>query len=787
MGELLRLALLLLALTASAGAQTISAAPAIVTNGFNGTISLAGVSTGWTAGTPGTPTFTVSGTGCSLSNQVISSTTAATLTLTVGTVDCIITDPSTSATTTVSNPRAVQTWHINKIGGIRFSANVPTGTCDGTANTAPVGSTPNQHCAFNDMRYMWQDGSTFSYFNIASIMLPGDTMLLHGSIADGVDWRVGFASSTGYCDPSGFPCFGFSGDPSDSVMPPPPSGSPAHLTRILGANFGACTSQTARTQVHGGYAGLFDVMDLRNTAYLDLECVDLTDYAACGQSGQSPACTGANDFSQYGIRANNQMPHFTMTDVTMHGLSVAGMLGPTADGAVFTDVWWNGNAGAGWNADDGTTGTGHLLVQNFKIEGNGCVEEYPIVDAMPYSQCTDQTAGGYGDGFGTTTTTGTTAWFIDFENGTVNYNTQDGLDMLHAQGAGSRTTVNRVLAYGNMGQQLKVGSDGGTVMTNNLVFANCAAMSFAITGFPTGFNTVLTDFCRAGDEAVIVSLHDGSTSIVAGNTIYGFRGGSTIDSFGDLGGIVCAAGSCGATSLITYADNILVGFDPLATGRFPAQYFLQDDPPGIFATNPFTNSGTIYQNNVQFQTDNACPDTGMTFAICVAPQVVDVTWHDFGTTNVTPSSGSANVVGAGVAVTGLTTDFAGVTRPNPPSIGALEFGSGSTVATPIASPVAGTYATTQTVSLSTATGGATICYTIDGSTPAAATAGTCSHGTTYSTAITVATTTTINALGTLSGATNSSIFTGLYTITPSVAAPSFLKGTIIVKGSATFK
>lgn len=104
------------------------------------------------------------------------------------------------------------------------------------------------------------------------------------------------------------------------------------------------------------------------------------------------------------------------------------------------------------------------------------------------------------------------------------------------------------------------------------------------------------------------------------------------------------------------------------------------------------------------------------------------------------------------------------------------FTIGSTAAAPTASPVPGTYSSTQTVTLTTTTGGATICYTIDGSTPLAATPGTCSHGTTYSGTISVATTQTIKAIATISGSTNSAVQSFAYTITPSAActlAPNY--------------
>lgn len=88
------------------------------------------------------------------------------------------------------------------------------------------------------------------------------------------------------------------------------------------------------------------------------------------------------------------------------------------------------------------------------------------------------------------------------------------------------------------------------------------------------------------------------------------------------------------------------------------------------------------------------------------------------------------------------------------------------VATPTFSPGAGSYSSAQTVTISTSTGGATLCYTTDGSTPTEV-ANACSGGTTqtYTTPITVSTSETVKALGTLSGLTDSSVGSALYTIT----------------------
>jgi glucosylceramidase len=90
-------------------------------------------------------------------------------------------------------------------------------------------------------------------------------------------------------------------------------------------------------------------------------------------------------------------------------------------------------------------------------------------------------------------------------------------------------------------------------------------------------------------------------------------------------------------------------------------------------------------------------------------------------------------------------------------------------ATPAFSPAPGTYTSAQSVSLSDATNGASIYYTIDGSTPTSK-----STLFTAGTPITVSATTTINAIATATGDTNSAIATGTYTINlPVTATPTF--------------
>ncbi len=86
-----------------------------------------------------------------------------------------------------------------------------------------------------------------------------------------------------------------------------------------------------------------------------------------------------------------------------------------------------------------------------------------------------------------------------------------------------------------------------------------------------------------------------------------------------------------------------------------------------------------------------------------------------------------------------------------------------TILTPVAAPSftpgAGSYTSAQSVTISTSTGGATIRYTTDGSTPSE------THGTVYSAPVTISATTTLQAIAYESGWSDSPVASGTYLLT----------------------
>jgi hypothetical protein len=112
-----------------------------------------------------------------------------------------------------------------------------------------------------------------------------------------------------------------------------------------------------------------------------------------------------------------------------------------------------------------------------------------------------------------------------------------------------------------------------------------------------------------------------------------------------------------------------------------------------------------------------------------------------------------------------------------------------TCVAPVFSPAAGSFSSVQSVTITSSTGGAAIHYTTDGTTPT-------SGSTLYTGALTIGSTLTLKGLATLTGHLDSTVTSGLYTITippppgltvttPSSAVPSASGVTVDLKGTST--
>lgn len=550
------------------------------------------------------------------------------------------------------------TWYIRPDGGTRYSANMPNGQCDGKADVAYSGAGTNQHCAFKDYRFLYDDQS---YQNSGWVIAGGDTVIIRGG-----PWRVGYdqgnSASDAWCNGTG--------DPYDCVNPTIPAGSAKQHTRILGENYSSC-NQSNMTQLYGGY-GLYEALNLQGAQYLDVQCIELTRHSQCiifgvpAVPGNCSSSLPIDDYAKNGIATDVNTHDVLLQDMWIHGFPSRGIIGPI--GGVVTaervDIAYNG--GAGWDFDDGTgshiiDGSGYGTasvngVWNFKdsiIEWNGCNQQYPGKAAV---SCYGQSDGGYGDGVGTPPGTCFTA---NVDHSIFRYNTQDGLDLLHMNMGNCSLTVTNSQSYGNNGQQYKIGpATSPAIFTNNTMVSNCRRLSAPMTGQPANYNQHLGDFCRAGD-AVAIDMAQGGSMLIANNTFVSYSP-TTFD-------IVCAVADCSNSSL-TVENNIVMGYSD------PAYDYGGTNGPGLYFGTPVGH--VVRSNNLYYGFGHGfgCP-TGYPNELCGSPQFVNQpVWtgeqsldnFDFHLTNGSPA------IGAGLPVPGITLDFSGLTRGNPPAIGAFE-------------------------------------------------------------------------------------------------------------------
>jgi WD40 repeat protein len=191
-------------------------------------------------------------------------------------------------------------------------------------------------------------------------------------------------------------------------------------------------------------------------------------------------------------------------------------------------------------------------------------------------------------------------------------------------------------------------------------------------------------------------------------------------------------------------DGETIVFLGNGTGKFVAGATAPTFVPEFIGVGDFNGDGLP---------DLAIPDTAFgTTAILLSQFVQTVALSDV----KLPEGGSQQVE----AIYGGDSAFAASTSSK------ISLTSPQTVATPAFSPVAGTYTTAQSVKITSATAGATIYYTTNGTAPTTA-------STKYTAAIAVAASETITSIAVASGFTTSAVASAAYVIEKPAATPVF--------------
>ena len=77
---------------------------------------------------------------------------------------------------------------------------------------------------------------------------------------------------------------------------------------------------------------------------MDVACLDITDFSACGRASQKLGCD-SQDYALIGIQLGNTSTHDTLTDLRLFvGLLGTGLFGPAGDGVVMDYIDILGNA-----------------------------------------------------------------------------------------------------------------------------------------------------------------------------------------------------------------------------------------------------------------------------------------------------------------------------------------------------------------------------------------------------------------------------------------------------------
>jgi hypothetical protein len=497
--------------------------------------------------------------------------------------------------------------------------------CTGLADAPYSGTGQAQACAWSSPMVALPSSASFDVPGIPRIS-GGDTLYIRSG-----EYMIGLGAPGAQGCSSDFPW--------DCVMAALPAGpNAATPTRLLGEghNTGCASAPQLWGTERAGH-----VLSLAGSNNVEVSCLEITDHAACveGHSGAQFACK--RDQYPYGRWAATGIVardagNVRLRHINVHGMANRGILAGRLNNWDSFDLRVAGNGWAGWDGDIGantSSNSGTMAFTKWLVEWNGCVETYP---GLQYTGCWGDSVGGYGDGVGTANTGGN--WVI--KDSVFQFNTSDGLDLLYNNQGGS-VTLERVLAQGNAGNQLK--TKGATRIVNSVVLGNCAFFN----GKPFTYGL---DSCRALGDALSVEPSNATDRVDLIN--------NTIASEGNV--IISTSGLNQSGARLTMRNNILVGLP----------YFY----------DPQRQSGDTYQNGGQLVIDESHSIKQNLHSVrCTSPSTIcaeaGLVEASRSTLNprLTPTSRAR---GTGVLVPNLTpiNDFFGNPRPsgNVMDIGAVQ-------------------------------------------------------------------------------------------------------------------
>jgi len=672
-----------------------AAAPAALT--INATLPGGTVNTGYSnamAATGGTPAYTWSISAGSLPPGLTLAATSGTISgtpTTTGTFSftATVTDNSTptaqtqSAQTSIAVAAAQQStgtgtvWHIRHDGGDNVQ-------CTGTTNAAYPGSGTGVACAYNHPYQMLNYSGNWTSFAAGDTMEFDDpptntTPYYIGEQNGGVgsDWS---APIGGICPPPNSPA----SNGAACILPVLPSN-----TTIKGQNYGSCHTAghtgLVNPTILSGINGVFAVLQVGGTSGVTISCIEVTQPDTCTSAGygQGPGqCTSTSNYVNYaGLMLEYQTSqgpaNMTLTDFAVVGTSNRGIMGShlnvlSTDTFTASDIYVIGNGQAGWDGDGGgcnnsCESVGTMNLSYLDIEWNGCMAVKPYnIGISPetapnaFNYCYGQNTSGYGDGFVQLAAGNLT---MNVTHSMFKYNTQDGFDGAHLSddpNTSPATNISSSWSEGNAGQTFKIGAGASSTAINNVSISNCHILSnsAAFPNNPSGWVTLdAGDTCRANGDQWALTMRPNTSITLENNTSVGY---GTVMYDVECSGFVP---NCNGGTLV-FTNNLSKGYpDPANSGQMAS---------GLYFGPGLSSSIATADHNLWNTMRTGCPDSavpGETNYVCADPLLVGESNIDAINPSLTSTSPA---IGAGVSISGITTDYNSATRPNPPSIGAQE-------------------------------------------------------------------------------------------------------------------